>query len=56
MEIVKFMLEIFLSILYVKGFYGFILLYYVNKGGDEVLEVKEYLEYLGLKKIKFDFY
>lgn len=56
MEIVKPMLETFPSTLHAKGPHGFSLLHHANKGGDEALEVKEYLEYLGLKKTKFDLY
>lgn len=55
-EIVKPMLETFPSTLRAKGPHGFTLLHHANKGGDEALEVKEYLEYLGLKETKFDLY
>lgn len=56
MEIVKPMLEAFPSTLRAKGPHGFTLLHHANKGGDEALEVKEYLDYLGLKKTKFELY
>lgn len=56
MEIVKPMLAAFPSTLRAKGPHGFTLLHHANKGGDEALEVKEYLDYLGLKKTKFELY
>ncbi|MBX2877698.1 MAG: ankyrin repeat domain-containing protein [Saprospiraceae bacterium] len=56
MEIVKPMLETFPSTLRAKGPHGFTLLHHANKGGDEALEVKEYLESLGLKETKFALY
>lgn len=55
-EIVKPMLATFPSTLQAKGPHGFTLLHHANKGGDDALEVKEYLEYLGLKKTKFELY
>ena len=55
-EIVKPMLEAFPSTLHAKGAHGFTLLHHANKGGDEALEVKEYLIALGAKETRVDLY
>jgi hypothetical protein len=54
MEIVKPMLRAFPKTLHAKGPHGFTLLHHAEKGGDEALEVKDYLVSLGAvdKKIK----
>ena len=54
MEIVKPMLDAFPSTLHAKGPHGYTLLHHADKGGDEALEVKEYLESLGAKEMRFD--
>jgi len=56
MEIVKPMLATFPKALYSKGPHGFTLLHHAIKGGDEALEVKEYLESLGAVKTKIPLY
>lgn len=56
MDIVKPMLDFSPSILNAKGPHGFTLLHHAEKGGDEALEVKEYLIYLGLKETKIALY
>lgn len=54
MEIVKPMLMAFPNTLHAKGPHGFTLLHHAEKGGEEALEVKDYLVSLGAvdKKIK----
>jgi len=56
MDIIKPILSTFPSTLHAKGAHGFTLLHHAVKGGDEALAVKEHLEYLGLKKMKFELY
>ena len=51
-EIIKPMLDFFPSALHAKGPHGYTLLHHANRGGDEALEVKEYLESLGAKETK----
>lgn len=52
MSVVKPMLEAFPSVLNAKGPHGYTLLHHAEKGGDEALEVKEYLMSLGLKETR----
>ncbi len=56
MEIVKPMLEAFPSTIHARGPHGFTLLHHAQKGGDEALEVKEYLASLGAKETKIPIY
>lgn len=56
MDIIKPMLEFSPSILHAKGPHGFTLLHHAEKGGDEALEVKEYLISLGLTKTFIDLF
>lgn len=55
-EIVKPMLEAFPSTLNAKGPHGFTLLHHAIRGGDDALEVKEFLESLGAKETKIPLY
>lgn len=55
-EVVKPFLEAFPSALNAKGPHGFTLLHHAEKGGDEALEVKEYLLSKGLKETKIALY
>lgn len=52
-DIVKPMITAFPSTLQAKGPHGFTLLHHAIKGGDEALEVKEYLESMGATKTIF---
>ena len=56
MEIIKPMLTAFPSTLHAKGPHGFTLLHHAIRGGEEALEVKEYLESLGAKETKIALY
>lgn len=56
MDIVRPMLEAFPNTLHAKGPHGFTLLHHADRGGDEALEVKEYLESLGAKEMKIALY
>ncbi len=56
MDIVKPMLTAFPNTLYAKGPHGFTLLHHAEKGGDESLEVKEFLESLGATEMKIALY
>ena len=56
MEIIKLMLETFPSTLHAKGPHGYTLLHHAEKGGEDALEVKEYLESLGLKETRIKLY
>lgn len=53
MEILKPMLKFNPALLNAKGPHGLTLLHHANQGGDEALEVKEYLLSLGLKETQF---
>ncbi len=55
-EIVKPMLEAFPNTLHAKGPHGFTLLHHATRGGEEALEVKEYLETLGATEMKIPLY
>ena len=56
MEIVKPMLTAFPTAINALGPHGFTLLHHAEKGGDEALEVKEYLVSLGAKEKKVALY
>lgn len=56
MEIIRPMLDFFPNVLHAKGPHGFTLLHHAIRGGDEALEVKEYLEFLGAKETKIPLY
>ena len=56
MDILKPMLEFSPSLINAKGPHGFTLLHHANKGGDEALEVAEYLKELGLNETKIPLY
>lgn len=51
-DIVRPMLDFFPACLHAKGPHGFTLLHHAQRGGDEALEVKEYLGSLGAKETK----
>ncbi|WP_297764700.1 hypothetical protein [uncultured Muriicola sp.] len=55
-EIVKPMLTAFPNTLHSKGPHGFTLLHHAEKGGDEALEVKDYLVSLGAVDKKITLY
>lgn len=55
-EIVKPMLTAFPNTLHAKGPHGFTLLHHAQKGGDEALEVAEYLKSLGANETKIALY
>lgn len=55
-DIVKMMIAAFPNTLHARGPHGFTLLHHAQRGGDEALEVKEYLESLGLKETKIKLY
>ncbi|NNJ88377.1 MAG: ankyrin repeat domain-containing protein [Eudoraea sp.] len=56
MEIVKPMLTAFPNTLHAKGPHGFTLLHHAEKGGEEALEVKDYLISLGAEDKKIALY
>lgn len=56
MAVVKPMLMAFSNSLHAKGPHGFTLLHHAEKGGEEALEVKEYLISLGAKETKIALY
>ncbi|WP_303318002.1 hypothetical protein Q4Q34_19005 [Flavivirga abyssicola] len=56
MDILKSMIEFSPSLINAKGPHGFTLLHHAKKGGDEALEVKEYLISLGLKETRIPLY
>lgn len=55
-DIIKPMVEAFPSILGAKGPHGFTLLHHAKKGGEEALEVKEFLESRGAVETKISLY
>ncbi|NJB70103.1 hypothetical protein GGR42_000565 [Saonia flava] len=55
-EIVKPMLTAFPQTVHAIGPHGFTLLHHAEKGGDDALEVKEYLESLGAKETMIKIY
>lgn len=56
MEIVKPMLTAFPNTLHAKGPHGFTLLHHADKGGEEAMEVKDYLVSLGAVDKKIALY
>ncbi|HMC02208.1 MAG TPA: hypothetical protein VKN14_14310 [Flavobacteriaceae bacterium] len=56
MDIIKPMLDFSPNILHAKGPHGFTLLHHADKGGEDALEVKEYLISLGAKETKIPLY
>ena len=56
LAIVKGMIDLFPKTLHAKGPHGFTLLHHAKRGGEEALEVKEYLESLGAKETKIPLY
>ncbi|HEX9826891.1 MAG TPA: hypothetical protein VGA80_09870 [Flavobacteriaceae bacterium] len=56
LDIIKLMLDFSPSILNAKGPHGLTLLHHANKGGDDALEVKDYLMSLGAKETKIPLY
>jgi hypothetical protein len=55
-EVLRPMLDFFPSALYALGPHGFTLLHHAERGGDEALEVKEYLLRLGAKETQVALY
>ena len=56
MDIVKPTLTAFPNTLHAKGPHGFTLLHHADKGGEEALEVKDFLDSLGAKEMKVPLY
>lgn len=56
MDIIKPMLDFFPAALQAIGPHGFTLLHHANKGGEDALEVKTYLESLGAVETKVSLY
>jgi hypothetical protein len=56
LDIIKLMFELSPSILHAKGPHGLTLLHHAIKGGEEALEVKDYLMSLGAKETKIPLY
>ena len=56
MDVIKPILDFFPSALHAKGPHGFTLLHHAQRGGEEAMEVKEYLESLGAKETKVKLY
>lgn len=56
MEIIKPMLDFSPSLINAKGPHGYTLLHHAEKGGEEAIEVKEYLISLGLKETQIALY
>ena len=55
-DIIEPMLSFSPAILHAKGPHGFTLLHHAEKGGDEAMEVKDYLFRLGLKETRIPLY
>lgn len=55
-RVVRSMLEAFPASLHAKGPHGFTLLHHAEKGGEEALEVKEFLISLGASETKIALY
>jgi ankyrin repeat protein len=55
-DILKPMIDFYPSTINAKGPHGFTLLHHAEKGGEEALQVKEYLLEKGLKKTKIALY
>ena len=56
LDILKPMLQFQPALLHAKGPHGFTLLHHAIKGGEEAMELKEYLESLGATKTKIALY
>lgn len=56
MAVVKSMLTAFPKTLHAKGPHGFTLLHHAERGGEDALEVKEFLISLGAKETKIKLY
>ena len=56
MEILKPMLNFSPKTLHAKGPHGYTLLHHAERGGDEALEVKKYLKFLGAKETRVPLY
>jgi hypothetical protein len=56
MDVIKPFLTAFPASLHAKGPHGFTLLHHAVQGGDEALEVKEFLLALGAKEMKIPLY
>lgn len=56
MDILKPMIDFSPSLINAKGPHGLTLLHHAERGGDEALEVKEYLISLGLKQTQIPLY
>ena len=56
LDILKLYLTAFPTALHAKGPHGYTLLDHANQGGDEALEVKEYLVALGAKETRIPLY
>ena len=56
MNIVQPILKAFPQTLHAKGPHGFTLLHHAERGGDDALEVKEYLQSLGATETKIALY
>jgi hypothetical protein len=56
MEILKPYLDFFPSTIHAKGPHGYTLLHHANQGGEEALEVREYLMSLGAVETKIAIY
>ena len=56
MNILKSMINFMPRLLYAKGPHGFTLLHHANKGGEDALEAKDFLDSLGLKETKIALY
>ncbi|GAA3589687.1 hypothetical protein Q4Q39_14825 [Flavivirga amylovorans] len=56
MDILKAMIEFSPSLINAKGPHGFTLLHHAEKGGDDALEIKEYLMSLGQKETRIPLY
>lgn len=52
MDLVKRMIELDPSVLHSKGPHGFTLLHHAERGGEEAIELMEYVQMLGLKESK----
>jgi hypothetical protein len=55
-DIIKPMIAFSPKLIHAKGPHGFTLLHHAEKGGDDALEVKEYLISLGLKETRIPLY
>lgn len=56
LNILKPMIDFSPNLIHAKGPHGFTLLHHADKGGDDALEVKDYLISLGLKETRIPLY